>query len=136
MDLDEARKVVQDQHHAVLSTLRADGTPQMTPVLATVDGEGRIMVSTTAGSTKVANLRRDPRAWLCVLPDQFFGPWIQVEGNVKITELPEAMPLLEEYYRSISGEHEDWESYRAAMRSEERVVVRVELTRAGPARSR
>lgn len=132
MNLDEARSVVRTQHHAVLSTLRTDGAPQMTPVLATVDEAGRITVSTSADSAKVRNLRREPRAWLCVLPDHFFGSWIQVEGNVHIAELPEAMPLLEEYYRSVSGEHEDWDAYRAAMRAENRVLIQVELTRAGP----
>lgn len=135
MDFDKARSIVRTQHHAVLSTLRADGTPQMTPVLATVDQAGRITVSTSADSTKVRNLRRDPRAWLCVLPDGFFGSWIQVEGDVNIVGLPDAMPLLEEYYRSISGEHEDWDAYRAAMKAENRVLIRVELTRAGPSRS-
>lgn len=134
MDLDKARSIVRDQHHAVLATLRADGSPQMTPVLAAVDDAGRVVVSTTADSTKVRNLRRDPRAWLCVLPDGFFGPWIQVEGDVSIVELPDAMAPLEEYYRAVSGEHEDWEAYRSAMKAENRVLVRVDLTRAGPAR--
>jgi PPOX class probable F420-dependent enzyme len=134
MDLDEARSVVRTQHRAVLSTLRADGTPQMTPVLATVDAEGRVTISTSARTAKVRNLRRDPRAWLCVLPDTFFGQWIQVEGDVEIVELPDALPLLEEYYRSVSGEHENWDDYRNAMRAEERVLLRVSLTRAGPSR--
>jgi PPOX class probable F420-dependent enzyme len=134
MDLDQARSIVRTQHRAVLSTLRADGTPQMTPVLATVDTEGRITVSTSTQTAKVRNLRRDPRAWLCVLPDTFFGPWIQVEGDVEIVELPDALPLLEEYYRSISGEHENWDDYRKAMRAEQRVLLRVSLTRAGPSR--
>ncbi|RCW47282.1 PPOX class probable F420-dependent enzyme [Halopolyspora algeriensis] len=134
MNLDEARSAVRTQHHAVLSTMREDGTPQMSPVLATVDGAGRVVVSTSAGTAKVRNLRRDPRAWLCVLPDRFFGSWIQVEGDVHIVELPEALPLLEEYYRSISGEHEDWGAYRAAMKAENRVLIQVTLTRAGPSR--
>lgn len=128
----EARSVVQVQHRGVLCTHRSDGQPQMSPVLATVDSAGRIVISTTAGTAKVRNLRRDPRAWLCVLPDTFFGRWLQVEGDVEIVELPEALPLLEDYYRSISGEHEDWDAYRAAMRAENRVLVRIEPTRAGP----
>jgi PPOX class probable F420-dependent enzyme len=134
VDLDEARSVVRTQHRTVLSTLRADGTPQMTPVLATVDTEGRVTISTSARTAKVRNLRREPRAWLCVLPDTFFGQWIQVEGDVEIVELPDALPLLEEYYRSISGEHENWDDYRHAMRAEGRVLLRVSLTRAGPSR--
>ncbi|WP_017972708.1 PPOX class F420-dependent oxidoreductase [Actinopolyspora halophila] len=132
MDPDHARSIVREQHHAVLATSRSDGTPQQSPVLATVDSEGGIVISTTADTAKVANLARDDRAWLCVLPDEFFGRWIQVEGRAEVVRLPEAMPLLEEYYRSISGEHEDWEQYRAAMRAESRVVLRIEPTRAGP----
>ncbi|MGH3977397.1 MAG: PPOX class F420-dependent oxidoreductase [Pseudonocardiaceae bacterium] len=134
MDLDEARAVVDEQHRAVLATLRADGTPQLSPVLVAVDGEGRVIVSTRQTAFKVRNLRRDNRAWLCVLPDQFFGRWVQVAGTAEIVELPEAMPLLEEYYRQLSGEHPDWDDYREAMRREQRVLLRVELTAAGPDR--
>lgn len=132
MNLDEARAIVQTQHRAVLSTARANGTPQMSPVLATVDSTGHVTVSTRAGSAKVRNLRRDPRVWLCILPDAFFGRWIQVEGTAEIVELPDALPLLEAYYRSISGEHENWDDYRDAMWAEQRVLLRISLTRAGP----
>jgi PPOX class probable F420-dependent enzyme len=107
MDLDEARAVLAEQHHAVLATMRRDGTPQMSPVLVTVDGAGRVVISSRQTAFKVRNLRRDPRAWLCVLPDSFFGRWIQVAGMAQIVELPAAMPGLEDYYRRISGEHPD-----------------------------
>ncbi|GAA2819459.1 PPOX class F420-dependent oxidoreductase [Saccharopolyspora taberi] len=130
MDLDQARAVIRKQHRAVLSTRRGNGEPQMSPVLATVDDAGRITISTNTDSAKVRNLRRDPRAWLCVLPDEFFGYWIQVDGDVEIVELPEALPLLEDYYRSISGEHPDWDEYRQVMVDEQRVLLRVSLTRA------
>lgn len=132
MDLDAAREVVRSQNRAVLSTLRADGTPQMSPVLAAVDDAGRVIISTSAGTAKVRNMRRDPRAWLCVLPDEFFGRWIQVEGAVEIVDQPEAVELLVDYYRRVAGEHDDWDDYRAAMRREDRVLVRVAPTRAGP----
>jgi PPOX class probable F420-dependent enzyme len=132
MDPDEARQVLRTQHRAVLSTMRSDGTPQMSPVVATVDDIGHVILSTRIGTAKVRNLRRDPRAWLCVLPDEFFGRWLQVEGTVEIVELPEALPLLEDYYRAISGEHPDWAEYRAAMQEEQRVLLRLSITRAGP----
>jgi PPOX class probable F420-dependent enzyme len=136
MDHDEARAVIRDQHHAVLTTMRRDGTPQMSPVAAAVDGEGRVAISSRETAYKVANLRRDPRAWLCVLPDTFFGGrWIQVEGNVEILSLPDAMEPLIDYYRSVGGEHPDWADYRAAMERERRVLVRLDITRAGPDRS-
>jgi PPOX class probable F420-dependent enzyme len=135
MDLDEARAVVREQHRAVLATMRADGTPQMSPVLAAVDDGGRVLVSTREAALKVRNLRRDPRSWLCVLPDGFFGRWIQVEGSTEIVSLPDAMDGLVDYYRRVSGEHDDWDGYREAMQRERRVLLRVELVRAGPDRA-
>lgn len=127
--------MVREQHRAVLATLRSDGTPQMSPVLIAVDDDGRVLVSTRETALKVRNLRRDPRLWLCVLADAFFGRWIQVEGRAEIVPLPEAMDGLVDYYRRVSGEHDDWDDYRAAMERERRVLVRVELDRAGPDRS-
>ncbi|HEX3908680.1 MAG TPA: PPOX class F420-dependent oxidoreductase [Mycobacteriales bacterium] len=132
MDLDDARAVIREQHHAVLATMRRDGTPQLSPVAATVDAEGRVVVSSRETAVKTKNVRRDPRAWLCVFPDGFFGRWVQVEGTVDVASLPEAMDGLVEYYRSVSGEHPDWDDYRAAMQREQRVLIRLELTRAGP----
>ncbi|GAA5111187.1 PPOX class F420-dependent oxidoreductase [Pseudonocardia adelaidensis] len=135
MDLDEARDVVREQHRAVFATIRGDGTPQMSPVLVAVDDGGRVLVSTRETALKVRNLRRDPRSWLCVLPDGFFGRWVQVEGRTEIVSLPAAMDGLVDYYRRVSGEHDDWDGYREAMRRERRVLLRVELVRAGPDRS-
>jgi PPOX class probable F420-dependent enzyme len=135
MELDEAREVIREQHRAVLATLRTDGTPQMSPVLVAVDDEGRVLVSTREAALKVRNLRRDSRLWLCVLPDGFFGRWVQVEGRTEIVSLPDAMDGLVDYYRRISGEHENWDDYREAMRRERRVLLRVALVRAGPDRA-
>jgi PPOX class probable F420-dependent enzyme len=135
MELDEAREYVRTHHRAVLSTLKADGTPQMSPVTVGVQEGGRLVVSSRETAYKVRNLRRDPRVWLCVFPDEFFGRWVQVGGRAEIVSLPDAMPGLEDYYREISGEHSDWDDYRAAMVRERRVLVRIGLEQAGPDRS-
>jgi hypothetical protein len=45
------------------------------------------------------------------------------------------MDLLVEYYRDQSGEHEDWDAYRAAMESERRCVLRITPRAAGPDRA-
>jgi PPOX class probable F420-dependent enzyme len=132
MDIADAVDVVRQQHHAVLATTRADGTPQMSPVGVTADEAGRLLISSRATAYKTRNLRRDPRAWVCVLPDAFYGRWIQVEGEVEIVELPDAMDLLIDYYRRISGEHPDWDEYRQAMVAEQRVMLLIRPTRAGP----
>src|SRR5206468_3696757 len=81
---------------------------------------------------KVKNLRRDPRVALCLLNDGFFGEWGQVEGTAEIVPLPDAMELLVEYYRRVSGEHPDWDDYRNAMQCDQRVIIRFAIERAGP----
>ena len=136
MDLDEARALLRTQHRAVLATWRSDGTPQLSPVTVGVDEAGYAVLSSRRTAYKVRNLRRDPRGYLCVFPDSFFGGrWVQVDGTVTIVDLPEAMEPLVEYYRRISGEHPDWDDYRAAMVRDRRVLVRMEITRAGPDRA-
>jgi PPOX class probable F420-dependent enzyme len=129
---DEARAFLQDHHRAVLATFRSDGRPQLSPVFAVVDEDGRVVVSTRETAMKTKNLRRDPRISLCVISDRFFGGWAQVEGQAEIVPLPEAMDLLIDYYRRANGEHPDWDDYRAAMERERRVVVRFAIDRAGP----
>jgi PPOX class probable F420-dependent enzyme len=101
-------------------------------VAAGVDGDGTVVVSTRETAVKTKNLRRRPRASLAVLSDGFFGEWVQVEGPVEIVSLPEAMDGLVDYYRQLSGEHPDWNEYRAAMESERRVLLRLTVERAGP----
>ena len=132
MDLDAARAFVRDHHGAVLATRRRDGAPQMSPVSCTVDAAGNVVVSTRETAVKTRNVRRDPHVSLCVVSDGFAGPWVQVDGIATVVSLPEAMELLVDYYRSIRGEHPDWDDYRAAMDREQRVVLRIALERAGP----
>jgi len=101
-------------------------------VVAAVDEQGRLLISTRETAIKARNLARDPRASLCVLNDGFFGEWVQAEGVAELVHLPDAMPILEDYYRRISGEHPDWADYRDAMRRERRLIVRITIDRAGP----
>jgi PPOX class probable F420-dependent enzyme len=132
MTPDEAREFLRANHAAIMATFRRDGRPQMSPVGATVDEAGRVIVSTRQGAMKTRNLRRDPRISLLVLNPGFYGAWAQVEGSAEIVEQPEAMELLVDYYQRMSGEHPDWDDYRAAMVREGRVLVRFEIERAGP----
>jgi PPOX class probable F420-dependent enzyme len=104
----------------------------MTPVTVRVDPDGHAVISTRETAVKVRNLRRDPRATLCVMNDGFYGRWLLVEGDATVVSLPEAMEPLVSYYRDISGEHPDWDGYRAAMERERRVIVRITLDRVGP----
>jgi len=132
VDTGRAADFLRAHHRAVLATSRSDGMPQLSPVTCTVDDEGRVLISTRETAVKTKNLRRRPRASLCVFADTFFGEWVQVEGNAEVISLPDAMDLLVEYYRRVSGEHPDWDDYRAAMIRDRRVIARITITRAGP----
>ena len=132
MDTARAADFLRAHHRAVLATSRSDGHPQLSPVTCTVDDQNRVLISTRETALKTRNLRRRPQASLCVFTDNFFGEWVQVDGDAEIIPLPGAMDLLVEYYRSISGEHPDWDDYRAAMVRDQRVIVRITITRAGP----
>jgi PPOX class probable F420-dependent enzyme len=134
MDIEQARDFVRRNHRAVLTTYHADGRAQLSPVTVGVDEVGHIVISTRETAVKTRNLARDPRVVLCGLTEAFYGEWILIEGRADIVRLPEAMQPLVDYYRSVSGEHPDWDDYRAAMVRDQRVLVRVTVTRAGPDR--
>jgi len=132
MEIADALAFVRDNHRAVLATHRRDGSPQLSPVACAVDAGGNVVVSSRETAVKTKNLRRDPRASLCVMNDGFYGEWIQLDGAAEIVSLPDAMDGLVEYYRSVAGEHPDWDDYRAAMGREQRVLIRITPERAGP----
>jgi PPOX class probable F420-dependent enzyme len=123
---------IRPRHHAILSTQRGDGSPQMSPVTMGVGPDGTILVASYPERAKVRNLRSRHQAALCVLSDDFGGEWIQVSGTATVVDLPEAMEGLVTYFRSISGEHPDWNDYRQAMTDQGKVLIRVALEQWGP----
>jgi PPOX class probable F420-dependent enzyme len=131
---EELLDFVRTRHHLVLVTSRQDGRPQLSPVTGGVDAEGRIVVSTYPDRAKATNLRRDPRASVLVLSDEWDDAWVQVDGTAEVLDMPsrEAEDGLVEYFRCISGEHPDWEEYRAAMRRQGKSLVRITPERWGP----
>ncbi len=135
MDIDAARDFVRVNHRAVLATVRRDGGPQMSPVVLGLDDEGKVVVSTREAAMKTANVRRRPQVSACVMSDQFFGSWVQLDGSAEVVSLPEAMEGLVALYRQVAGEHPDWEEFRTAMVEERRVLLRISIERAGPSRS-
>jgi PPOX class probable F420-dependent enzyme len=125
LDLAEKLDFVRDNHHGVLVTRRADGRLQTSPIVCSVDGEGKVTISVTVDRAKTRNVRRDPQVALCVLNDGFFGPWVQIDGTAEVIDLPAAMDGLAELYRSISGEHPDWDEFRQAMTDQGRCLIRI-----------
>lgn len=134
MDPEQAREFIRSHHRGVLATRKQDGATQLSPILANVDGEGRVIISSRETAFKVRNLKRDPTAAVCVFTDQFFGAWVQVDGEAEVLSLPEAMEPLIDYYKRFPDDDPDWDEYRERMRSEQRVLIRVEIEAAGPDR--
>jgi PPOX class probable F420-dependent enzyme len=130
MELSEAMTLAASNHRAVLATRRRDGAPQMSPVVQAVGEDGRILISTRSHLAKAHNVRRDPAVSVCLLPDALFGRWVQVDGTAAIVELPDAMPLLRFVYRTIQGEHPDWDDFERAMVNDGRVIVAITPERA------
>ncbi|MBQ0976737.1 MULTISPECIES: PPOX class F420-dependent oxidoreductase [Micromonospora] len=132
VDRDSLLDFLRPRHRVLLMTTRADGRPQSSPVSAGIDGQGRLVVSTYPERAKVTNIRRDPRVSACVLSDDWNGPWVQIDGTAEVLDLPEALEPLVEYFRSISGEHPDWDDYRAAMVRQGKSLIRVTIDAWGP----
>ena len=134
VERDELLDFVRTRHHLILVTTRSDGRPQLSPVTGGVDADGRIVVSTYPDRAKATNLRRDPRASVLVLSDEWNDAWVQVDGTAEVLDMPsqEAEDGLVEYFRCISGEHPDWDEYRAAMRRQGKSLVRITPERWGP----
>ena len=134
MDAEQAREFIREHHRGVLSTRKRDGGTQLSPILANVDGEGRVIVSSRETAFKVKNLKRSPEASVCVFTDGFFGEWVQIDGSAEVVSLPEAMDPLIDYYKRFPDENPDWDSYRERMEREQRVLIRIEISAAGPDR--
>ncbi len=132
VSLDELLDFVRPRHRAILLTRRADGSPQGSPLTCGVDDSGRIVVSTYPERAKTRNAKRDPRVSLIILSDEWNGPWVQIDGTAEVIDSPDSVEPLVEYFRNISGEHPDWDEYRAAMLKQGKSIVRVTPERWGP----
>lgn len=132
VDLEGLLDFVRPRHHMVLITSRKDGAPQSSPVTGGVDSEGRIVIATYPRRAKTANARRNEQASVLVLSDEFDAAWVQVDGDVEVLDVPDAVEPLVEYFRSIAGEHSDWDEYRQAMVDQGKSLIRLTPTRWSP----
>jgi PPOX class probable F420-dependent enzyme len=132
LDHDELREHVRDRHRWVLATTRRDGRPQMSLVSGGMIADGRLAIATYPERAKARNARRDPHVSVAVMGEQFDDAWVQIDGDAEVLDLPEAGDAFVEYYRSISGEHPDWDEYRQAMLDQGKCIILVTPTRWSP----
>ncbi|WP_163508953.1 PPOX class F420-dependent oxidoreductase [Fodinicola acaciae] len=132
MSEDALTKLIAGSHHGVLVTLKRDGRPQLSNVSYAYDA-GVIRVSVTDDRAKTRNLRRDPRASFYVTSGDFRS-YVVAEGDAELSAVTTdphdaAADELVEVYRSIAGEHPDWDEFRAAMVEQRRLVARIPVGR-------
>ena len=132
MELSKALGAARATHQSVLTTLRADGRPQLSNVVHLVGDDDVIRISTTDARAKTANLRRRPWAALKVDGENFWS-YAVLEGDVSLSSVAEqvddaAVEELIGIYRGISGEHPDWDDYRRSMIADRRLVIRLRPT--------
>jgi PPOX class probable F420-dependent enzyme len=132
VDLDGLLEFVRPRHRAILLTTRADGRPQGSPVTCGVDDSGRIVISTYPERAKTRNAKRDPGVSVIVVSDEWNGAWVQIDGTAEVMDTPDSVEPLVEYFRNISGEHPDWDEYRAAMLKQGKSIIRVTPRSWGP----
>ena len=127
MDLTEALDFIRARKQGVLATIRANGRPQLSNIMYVMGDEDMIRISVTDDRAKTRNLRRDPRASLYVLGDNFYQ-YVVIEAQAELTPVAAdphdaTVDALVAYYKDAIGEHPDWEEYRASMVSDKRLVV-------------
>ena len=134
MDIENALAYSRANRRSVLITLKADGRPQSSNVMHWTDDDGVVHVSLTDSRAKVRNMRRDPRVSLHVTADDFWS-YAVLEGDAELTPVAASpddatVEELVAYYSALNGEHPDWDEYRAAMVTDQRLVLRLRPTHA------
>jgi PPOX class probable F420-dependent enzyme len=134
MDIESALAFAGQHRRGVLATLRRNGRPQLSIIGYGVGDDGVIRISLTATRAKTANARRDPRVSLEVAADDQWS-YVVIEGDAELSDVSTepgdaAGRELADLYRSLAGEHPDWDEFFAAMVSDQRQVLRIRPTHA------
>jgi PPOX class probable F420-dependent enzyme len=132
VNLEQARQYVARHHRGVLATIKRDGRPQLSNVAYALDADGVIRISATRDRAKTLNLRRDSRASLLVVGDDW-GEYVVVEARAEVEDGPNVLPVLRRVYELVRGEpHPDWDEFDAAMRRDGRVILALTVERLYP----
>jgi PPOX class probable F420-dependent enzyme len=134
MELHDALEFIRDRRQGILITLKSDGRPQSSNIAYTLGDDDLIRVSVTETRSKTTNMRRDPRVSLHVNRDDFYA-YAVIEAEASMTPTAasaddDTVDQLVDYYRTVAGEHPDWDEYRQAMVDDRRLLLTLTPTRA------
>lgn len=129
---EELGALLADRHQWILATTRADGRPQMSLVTGGMTPDGSLAIATYPTRAKAKNARRRPNVSVLALGSAFDDAWVQIDGEARVLDMPDASDAFVDYYRSISGEHPNWDEYRQAMADQGKCIILIEPTRWSP----
>jgi PPOX class probable F420-dependent enzyme len=134
MELHDALEFIRDRRQGILITLKSDGRPQSSNIAFALGDDDRIRISITDTRAKTTNMRRDPRVSLHVNRDDFYA-YAVIEAEASMTPTAasaddDTVQQLVDYYRTVAGEHPDWDEYRQAMVDDRRLLLTLTPTRA------
>ena len=107
------------KNFANVATIRADGTPHVTPVWVDYDGE-HVILNTVVGHAKERHLRRDPRVTVLVLDQENPYSYVAVSGVAELTT-----EGAEEHIGKMSMKYFGVPMFGNRDYSEQRILVRV-----------
>lgn len=119
---DDLRRLLDGPVFVTLGTIQPDGSPQMSPVWVKRDGDD-LLISTTIGRRKEANLRGDPRVSVVLQPFDAPYTYAEVRGEATLTT-EGGDELIDELSRKYTGKPYA-EFNPAAGDDNQRVVVRI-----------
>ncbi|MER6306964.1 PPOX class F420-dependent oxidoreductase [Streptomyces sp. NPDC001739] len=119
---DDLKKLLDTPVFVTVATIQPDGSPQVSPVWVKRDGDD-LLISTTVGRRKEANVRRDPRVSVVVQPFDAPYTYAEIRGTASLTT--EGGPeLIDELSLKYTGKRYA-EFNPEAGKDAQRVVVRI-----------
>ena len=118
--------LLHEPHISIVTTLRPDGTPHMTPVWHLVD-EDQVVVAVEQTSVKARNVRNDPRVALCVATCETPQRWVMMNGTAALSQdgVADMVRSLSLHYKGP----EEGESYaKEVLRKLDFVLMRITPT--------
>ncbi len=104
-----------------VSTVMADGSPQLTQTWVDTDGD-HIVINTVQGFVKLRNMERDPRVAVAVADPADSRRYIQVRGHVVATTTEGGADHIDMLSQKYLGEPYAWHGGRDSVR----VIVTIE----------
>jgi PPOX class probable F420-dependent enzyme len=114
------RELIEEPNFCFVATLRADGTPHVTPVWVDHDGD-TILLNSAKGRAWPANLERDPRVTLTVPNRENQYEYVSIRGRLEAFVEEGADAHIDKLAKKYLGQ----DTYPYRQPGEQRIIVRI-----------